>query len=182
MALRGHNMTVAPVEAAGRYLICTCGRCLLAFHADWIRGILTEEEAGYAPRMTSAGVAASATSLADHLRIPSGADSVDTRVILCGNGTSIRAFLVDRVIELIDVDRAAIRPLPGHFHGSERTKLSGYFLYNDTLVLIVSPAWLLETGIGLDRPRLRTALPQHETSGLPHAHVPDEQSAVRQGG
>ena len=178
MALRGHNITVAPAEATIRYLICTCGPCLLALPAEWIRGILTEEEAGYATGMTSAGLAYSAISLADHLSIPSGATSVDTRVILCGNGTYIRAFVVDRVIELVDVNRTAIRPLPGHFHGSERTKLSGYLLYGETLVLIVNPAWLMETGTGPDQPRLRTALRQHETSGLPHAHVPDMRSAV----
>jgi hypothetical protein len=178
MALR-HNSTVVPVDATIRFLITACGPCLLAFSADWIRGILTQEEAGFSPTVLSAGVAYPVTSLADRLRIPSGTNSVDTRLILCGNGTWGHAFIVDRVLELIDVDRTAPRPLPTHFHGSERTKLSGYLMYQDTMVLIVNTLWLLETGVRMDRPQQRTTLPQLETSGGPH-HVPGAQRAVGQ--
>jgi hypothetical protein len=178
MALRGHNMTVASVEATVRYLICTCGPCLLAFPADWIRGILTEEEAGSSETVSSAGVAYAVTSLADQLQISSGARSVDARLVLCGNGTCTRAFIVDRVVELIDVDQAAFRPLPGHFRGSERAKLSGCLLYEDTMVVVVNPVWLLDSDTRTERSPLRTALPQHETSGLSRAHVPAAQSAV----
>jgi hypothetical protein len=177
MALRGHSTQLAPVEPTIRFLITMCGQCQLALRAEWIRGILTQEEAGYGPTVSSGGVAYPLAGLADRLQIQSGGNSADTRLILCGNGTYGRALIVDRVVELIDVDRAAPRPLPSQFRGSERIKLSGYLLYEDAMVLIVDPVWLLETDIRMDAPRSHM-VQRHEAPELPHAHVPEAQSVV----
>ena len=177
MALRGHSTQLAPVEPTIRFLITMCGQCLLALRAEWIRGILTQEEAGYGPTVLSGGVAYPLAGLADRLQIQSGGNSAETRLVLCGNGTYGRALIVDRVVELIDVDRAAPRPLPSQFRGSERIKLSGYLLYEDAMVLIVDPVWLLETDIRMDAPRSHM-VQRHEAPELPHAHVPEAQSVV----
>lgn len=178
MTLRGHNVMVAPVESTVRFLVTVCGPYLLAFPADWVRGILTREEAGYGQTVSSAGVTYPLTGFAERLGIPPGVPSAETRLILYGNGICARAFTVDRVVELIDMDRAALRPLPAQFRGSERTKLSGYLLYEDAMVLVVNPAWLLEIDAVRYAARSGTMPRPHETSELPRVHDPDAQSAV----
>jgi hypothetical protein len=144
MPLRGHNIATAPVEPTIRFLIVTCTPCTFTFPADWIRGILTRQEAGSADTVSAAGVTYPLTSLAQRFRLPLYPDSTDTRLILCGKKGHAQAFPVDKVIELIDLDRRDVRALPAQFRGQERIRLSGYFLYHDTVALIVNPLWLLD--------------------------------------
>jgi hypothetical protein len=178
MALRGHNVMVAPIESTVRFLVTVCGPCILAFPADWVRGILTQEEAGHGQTVSSAGVTYPITGFAERLGIPPGVPSAETRLILCGNGICARALIVDRVVGLIDMDWAALRPLPAQFRGSERTKLSGYLLYEDAMVLVVNPAWLLEIDAARNTARSCTRPRPHETSELPRVHDPDARSVV----
>lgn len=181
MALRGHNIATTPIEPTVRFLIAACGPCMLAFPSGWIRGILTREEAGSAQAVASAGTTYPLTSLTDRLRLSSRADSSDTRLILYGNGTHARAFTVDKVIELIDVDRRDLRPLPAHFKGAERTRLSGFVIYGSTVALIVNPLWLLETDGPKDTFQSRTTLQLDEAGGSlqdPALVIPDTQSSV----
>jgi hypothetical protein len=181
MAVRGHNIATAPIEPTVRFLIAMCGPCMLAFPSDWIRGILTREEAGSAQVVTSAGTTYPLTSLTDRLRLSLRADSSDTRLILYGNGTYARAFTVDEVIELVDVERRDLRPLPAHFKGAERTQLSGFLFYGSTVALIVNPLWLLETNGRMDIFRSRVTLQLDEARGPlqdPALVIPDTESSV----
>lgn len=150
MALRGSNTTTMTAEPAVRFLITACRPCVLAFPAAWVRGILTLEEAGSGQTVSSAGATYPLTDLADRLRLLPSLESADTRVILYGNGTCTRAFTVDEVVELIDIDRRHVRPLPVQFKNGERTRLSGLLLHRHTVALIVNPLWLLETDMKVD--------------------------------
>jgi hypothetical protein len=157
MALRGHKAaTAAASESAIRFLIAGCGPCVLAFPAAWVRGILTPEEAGRGQDISWAGAVYPLTNLANRLFLSPQLESTDRRVILYGNGPCLRAFVVDHVFELIDMGRAAMRPLPVQFRSDERTRLSGYLLYRKSIALIVNPLWLLETDARVDafEPRL----------------------------
>jgi hypothetical protein len=181
MALRGHTSAVSPVEPTIRCLITTCGPCMLGFPAEWIRGILTREEAGSGQTVSSAGVIYPLTSLADRLRLPPRADSADTRIILYGNGTCARVFFVDAVVELIDVDRRDVHPMPVHFRGAERTRLHGLLLYGSTVVLMVNPVWLLETDNRMDAPESRMMLLQDKAQPSLHdpgVVIPDRELSV----
>jgi hypothetical protein len=150
MALRGHNPTAIAAEPTVRFLITACKPCRLAFPAAWVRGILTPEEAGSEQAVLSAGATYQFTDLADRLRLPPSLDPAGMRVILYGNGTCARAFTVDEVIELIDTDPRHVRRLPAQFRNAERTRLSGFLLYANTMALIVNPLWLLETDATMD--------------------------------
>lgn len=162
MALRGYNPTAIATEPTVRFLITACGPCMLAFPAAWVRGILTLEEAGSGQAVSSAGATYPFTNLADRLRLPPSLESAGTRVILYGNGTCARAFTVDEVVELIDTDRRHVRPLPVQFKNGERTRLSGFLLYGNTVALIVNPLWLLETDTRMDAFQSWLATPQGE--------------------
>ena len=145
MPLRGYQ-TAAPTDSKYRLLVTTCGACLLAMPADWVRGILTREEAGSEDPIISAGVTYTRTDLPKRLGLPPLSLSSDTRVILYGHQTCLCAFTVDKVFELVEASRHQIRPLPVQFRNAERNRLAGFFLYRETLALIVNPFWLLEMG------------------------------------
>ena len=151
MALRGHKAATARAsESAVRFLIADCGPCVLAFPAGWVRGILTPEEAGSGQEISWAGASYPLTNLANRLLLSPQLESTGRRMILYGNGTCLRAFVVDHVFELIDMGRAALRSLPVQFRSEERTRLSGYLLYRKSIALIVNPLWLLETHARVD--------------------------------
>ncbi|HJR75857.1 MAG TPA: chemotaxis protein CheW [Nitrospiraceae bacterium] len=154
---------------------------MLGFPAEWIRGILTRKEAGSGQTVSSAGATYRLTSLVDRLRLPPRADSADTRIILYGNGICARAFLVDTVVELTDVDRRDLRPMPVHFRSAERTRLDGLLLYGSTVVLMVNPVWLLETDNRMDALESRMMLLQDEAQPPlrdPGVVIPDRELSV----
>jgi len=146
MALRGYKAATTARDTQIRCLVMACGPCVLAIPADWVRSILTREEVGYGETVSSGGVAYSMTDLTGHLRLPSLTPSSETRIILYGNENRVCAFAVDRVLELVEPERHEVRPLPTQFRHAERNRLAGFFLYRETMALIVNPGWLLEVG------------------------------------
>jgi chemotaxis signal transduction protein len=50
---------------------------------------------------------------------------------------------VEEVIGMIDVQREECRPLPPQFRQDERTWVSGTTFFQERLVLILSPEWIL---------------------------------------
>ncbi|MGH7258402.1 MAG: chemotaxis protein CheW [Nitrospiraceae bacterium] len=146
MALRGYKAAATARDTQIRCLVMACGRCVLAVPADWVRSILTQEEAGYAETISSGGVAYTVTDLAGRLRLPSLTASSETRIILYGNENRVCAFAVDRVLELVEPERHELQPLPTQFRNAERHRLAGFFLYRETMALIVNPGWILEVG------------------------------------
>jgi hypothetical protein len=178
MALRSHKPAATAIESAVRFLIAGCGPYVLAFPAGWVRGILTSEEAGPGHDVRWAGTSYRLTDLAYRLLLSSAAESIDTRVILYGNGTCHCAFVVDRVFELLDTKRTDLRPLPVQFRSTERTRLSGLLFYKSTIALIVNPLWLLETNSRIDA--FEACMTMHGTAtpsrdaAVPHVHIPAE--------
>lgn len=145
MALRGDQTTAVGSGSTLRLLMAMCGPCVLAFPADWVRGILMPAEAGEAQTIVSGGIAYPVTNLAQRLGLPTTGETAETRVILYGTGACRRAFIVDQIFEMFDATRPALKPLPRHFQREERTRLSGYLLYRDTVGFVVNPLWLLES-------------------------------------
>ena len=94
--------------------------------------------------VTWAGVEYERTDLSARLKVVSKGVSSDTRLILYGNDERSRSFAVDKVVGLLDVERALIHPLPPQFRGKERERLLGFFVGASFVALIANPLWVLE--------------------------------------
>ena len=65
------------------------------------------------------------------------------RTVLYSNGHSYGAIRVEQVVALTDVERKDCLPLPPQFQCDERNWFGGMMLYQDQLVLLVNPSWVL---------------------------------------
>lgn len=170
MALRGYKAAATARDTQVRCLVVACGPCVLAVPADWVRSILTQGEVSYGETVSSGGATYAVTDLTAHLRLPSLTPSTETRIILYGNEKRVCAFAVDRVLELVEPERHDLRPLPTQFRNAERHRLVGFFLYRETMALIVNPGWLLEVGSQPDAYDVSSSLEEHwpgaEDTGL----------------
>jgi chemotaxis signal transduction protein len=69
-------------------------------------------------------------------------------MVLYSNDHSQGVIRVEQVVGLIDAERKDCFPLPAQFQGDEQRWFMGMMLYQDQLVLILNPAWLLgELGV-----------------------------------
>src|SRR5688500_15312689 len=135
MTLRGYTAAGTSRDPQIRCLVVACEACVLAVPADWVRGILTREQAGYGETILSGDMAYAVTDLTARLRLPCLTSSSETRIILYGNEYRVCAFAVDRVLELAEPERHELRPLPIQFRNAERHRLVGYFLHRETMAL-----------------------------------------------
>ncbi len=136
-----------------RVLVVTCGRIYLAVSAPVIEGILPPEESAAAVVVSTRGInyhVTDLTRLFDQIPV---AESIDRRVILCGDAATHRGFRVDEVVGIKDIDSRDIRPLPPHFTGDERTRFKGMFLFESGVALWANPAWLLGPDIEKAAPK-----------------------------
>ncbi|MGQ0812657.1 MAG: chemotaxis protein CheW [Nitrospiraceae bacterium] len=179
MSLRGHNpKTRRTVAFTTSFLVVSAGRVSLALPADWIRGILTPDEMGAHERVEALGVIYASTDLVGRLGLQSTDSTADSRTILCSNGHQHRAFAVEQVFGLRDVDSQHLLPLPPHFSGGEREWFQGVFLFRETAALVVNPHWLLSddrsiaTIERISERRQQPAAIEATPSGTPSAQVP----------
>lgn len=144
MGLRGQRAVTISNGHAVRFLVTLMGGSSVALPAHWVRGIVTPASAGPDGLVAWAGMQYERTDLAARLKIISGGLSHDTRLILYGNEEKARSFAVDKVLGLLDVERALICPLPPQFRGQERERLLGFFVDPSFVALIVNPFWALD--------------------------------------
>lgn len=147
MGLRGQQHATVPVLGAVRFLIVSYGAMSCALLAEWVRGVLTLAWNDQAETVAAGGVAYVPTNLEERLGLASCEESSDTRMILYSNGSRHRVFRVERLVELVDVERQVIRPLPLHFRGGEREWVSGLFLHRNIVTVILNPLWVLEANM-----------------------------------
>lgn len=112
--------------------------------SHWVRGIITSAEAGSEGAVVWARASYEWTDLSGRLTIGNSAMAVESRVVLYGNEQRSRAFMVDKVVGLLDVEREQVHPLPPHFRGGERDRLLGYLVGSAYVALIANPFWVLE--------------------------------------
>jgi chemotaxis signal transduction protein len=95
--------------------------------------------------------------LAQRLSVIADLSGLEMRTVLYSNDHSQGAIRVEQVVGLTDVERKDCFPLPTQFRGDEQHWFMGMMLYQDHLVLILNPAWLLEElGVGVPAPVGRT--------------------------
>jgi CheW-like domain len=143
MSLRSlHNATNLPVETAS-FLIIRLGDSYMALPAEGVRGVLTREEVGKEQAVTSAGTIYQPVDLAQRLSVVAHLSGLEFRAVLYSTGRSDSAISVEQVVGLTDVERKDCLPLPAQFQGDERNWFQGMMLYQDHLVLILNPLWVL---------------------------------------
>ena len=150
MTLRGrHNSTNTLVETAS-FLVVRLGASYLALPAAGVRGVLTNEEAGHTQAVTALGDTYHPIDLAQRLSVIADLSSLEMRMVLYASDNSQGAIRVEQVVGLTDVERKDCFPLPAQFQGDEQRWFMGMMLYQDQLVLILNPVWLLgELGVGV---------------------------------
>ena len=144
MGLRGHKTAVVSSGLAVRFLVTLMGPMHMAFPSHWVRGLVTPAEEGPDGHVTWANASYERADLARRLKIQAEGVTAETRIVLYANEQRSRSFAVDRVVGLIDVERAMIQPLPAQFRGGERERLLGLFVESSYIALIANPFWVLE--------------------------------------
>lgn len=130
------------VETAS-FLVIRLGLTYLALPAIGVRGVLTQEEAGHERTVTAAGSVYRPVDLAQQLSIVADLSGIEMRTVLYSAGGFLGAICVEQVVGLIDAERNECLPLPPQFRGDERNWFGGIMLYQDHLVLILNPSWVL---------------------------------------
>jgi CheW-like domain len=142
MSLRGHHRVTAAVQTAS-FLIVRFGKSHCALPSQGIRGVLTCEEVGGEQTVIAASVTYHDVDLAGRFSATIDLTHPDTRVVLYSNGHSHGAIRVEEVIGMIDLGREECKPLPPHFRQDERHWISGTAIFQDHLVLILNPEWVV---------------------------------------
>jgi chemotaxis protein histidine kinase CheA len=149
VSLRGHyTSTNLPVETAS-LLVIRLGDSYLALPAEGVRGVLTQEEAGKERAVTSAGTIYQPVDLAQRLSVFADLSGLEFRTVLYSTGRSHSAIGVEQVVGLADVERKDCLPLPTQFQRDEQKWFQGMMLYQDHLVLILNPLWVLGESVDL---------------------------------
>ena len=143
MSLRGrHDSTNMLLETAS-FLVVRLGGSYVALPADGVRGVLTQEDAGNEQAVTAAGTVYRPVDLAQRLSVVANLSGLSMRTVLYSTGRSHGAICVEQVVGLTNVERKDCLPLPPQFRRDERTWFGGMMLYQDQLVMILNPSWVL---------------------------------------
>ena len=121
-----------------------CRGLHFALQAEIVKGIVAADETNIQQRLASfGGDASSVSELGELFGWPPGTPSPESRIFVCGTPQVSRAFQVDRLLGLQDVDAEQFRPFPRHFRGPEREWFGGFILIEETLALIINSRWLV---------------------------------------
>lgn len=144
MSMRGRSAKAISSAPAARFLVVTVGGTHLALHADCVRGLLTLEEASSAEALTVQGVTYVCIDLSARLQLGIVADGSETRLVLLSNGERSGHIRVGEVHGLKELEQVQVLPLPKHFKGEERSWYQGMLLFEESVALVLDPAWLME--------------------------------------
>ena len=97
--------------------------------------------------MTSAGTIFQPVDLAQRLSLVAHLSGLEFRTVLYSTGRFHSAIGAEQVIGLTEVERKDCFPLPPQFQRDERNWFQGMMLYQEQLVLILNPLWVLGESI-----------------------------------
>jgi len=163
MSLRGRQAGARSLTPSVRFLVVNVGGACIALHADRIQGLQTIEEAGPAGPLTVQGLEYAYIDLALRLRRPVDAEGLETRIILFSKGHVRGNIRVSQVYGLKDMEVSKILPLPRQFRGEEQRWYQGMILFENSVALVLNPAWVLQecatsTGLGLETSQAGSSL------------------------
>lgn len=127
-------------------LIVECGPMRVAIPGRAIRGLYKTVEIAFRDTITLLGETYEKEDLVSRLDPAKTVTQFSSqgRTLLCSNGVWRKAYLVDRILGLVTIDPAGMRPLPPQFRGAEREWFTGLFFFHDALVLIINLEWVLK--------------------------------------
>jgi hypothetical protein len=145
MSLLARKNRSAPPTNVNQQLIVECGPTRVSIPGKGIRGLLKTIEATFQDTITLLGETYEKRDLTNRLDPDKTVTpfSSQGRTILCSNGVWRKAYAVDRIISLLEVEPSAIVPLPPQFRRAEREWFDGLFVFEDALVLIINLDWLV---------------------------------------
>lgn len=143
MSLRGGNATAGKKDQETKVLITTFGQTCFAFPVDIIRGTVPRTEDDSTQSVSAYGMEFPLVDLSSRSGFVPAVKPKDPRTILCMLRDLRGAIPVDAVVGLIKLKQTEVRPLPRHFSGPEREWFPGFFLYQDSVALLINPMWVL---------------------------------------
>ena len=149
MSLRGRQNSPNLLVESASFLVVRLGASYLALPAAGVRGVLTQEEAGHEEAVTASKTVYQPVDLAQRLSVVADLSGFEMRTVLYSAGYSQGAIRVEQVVGLTDVERKDCLPLPPQFQCDERNWFGGMMLYQDQLVLILNPSWVLGESSGV---------------------------------
>jgi hypothetical protein len=142
MSLRGRQVTTS-ITPTCRFVIVTIGGVRFAIQGDYVKGLLTAEEAGFLEDLTVQGVTYPAGDVAAAFQLSKDPQGPESRIILFSKGEGRASIHVAEVHGLKDVDESQVLPLPAHFRSEERTWYRGMVLFEDGVAMVLDPDWLI---------------------------------------
>ena len=145
MSLLVRKSRSTALMSVNQQLIVECGPMRMSIPGKGIRGLLKTIETTFQDTITLLGENYEKSDLANRFDPTNmvAPFSSQGRTILCSNGVWRKAYAVDRIISLVEIEPSDIVPLPPHFRGAEREWFAGLFFFDDALVLIINLDWLL---------------------------------------
>lgn len=144
MSLRGGIAIEGKKDQETQVLITKFGETCFAFPVDIIRGTVPRTEDHSAQSVSAYDMEFPFVDLSSRSGFSSATNPRDPRTILCMLGDLRGAIPVDAVLGLIKLKQTDMRPLPRHFSGPERGWFPSFFLYQDSVALLINPKWVLD--------------------------------------
>lgn len=130
------------------FLITTIGGRYLAFEAELVHGVLTNEEVGFLLQdPVVQGITYRMIDLAARLHLPSERSWNKAGVVLLADGTCRWSVRVQKVHGMLEIHRSKVLPLPAQFRGPERRWYQGMILFDRSVVLVLNTAWVCENQV-----------------------------------
>jgi len=127
-----------------RFLITTLGGRYLAFDAESIQGVLTNEEVSSSHDPVVQGRIYNIIDLTLRLNLPSERLQDGTRMVLLANKNGRGSVRVDTVHGILAIQQSQVLPFPAQFRGPEQYWYLGMIPFDHSVALILNIAWVLE--------------------------------------
>ncbi|OQW36481.1 MAG: hypothetical protein A4C66_00680 [Nitrospira sp. HN-bin3] len=127
------------------FLITTIGGRYLAFEAELVQGVLTNEEVGlplHDPVVQ--GIPYRAIDLVERLHLPCEWLLGKASVVLLADERSRGCVRVQKVHGILETHGAQVLSLPVQFRGPERRWYRGMILFDRSVALVLNTAWVFE--------------------------------------
>lgn len=126
------------------FLVTTISERYLAFEAELIQGVLTNEDVECLQSPVVEGVPYRVIDLVVRLNLPSERLRERGEVVLLAHGKSRGSVRVQKVHGILEIQRSQVLPLPLQFRGLERRWYRGMILFNRSVAFVLDTAWVFE--------------------------------------
>lgn len=140
------NLTSSPTSSR-RFLITTIGGRYLAFDAESIQGVLTNEEVSPFRDPVVSGRVYNVVNLTMRLNLPSEGFGDGTSTVLLAKDGRHGSVRVEKVHGMLEIQRSHVLPLPAQFRGPEQRWYLGMIPFVRSVALVLNITWVLEDQI-----------------------------------